>query len=105
MPQAYIRIVQANFNFADQTGQITLYAYRDQASQQAGRQPLTAFTFQVTPGGVPAVVDPVTGATLRPAEPSFSQLEAQLGANFDAIKAAFYALIAAQPQFAGGLEV
>lgn len=104
-PSAYWRIVETNFNFADSIGRIVVHAYRDQAAREAGRQPLQAFQFQITPAGRAAVTDPVTGAVISPAEPGFNDLVSQLATAYDAIKAAFYDLIKAQPQFAGAVDV
>lgn len=97
----YIRIVQANFSFTDKSGLITLYAYRDRASRDAGKQPLQAFNLQITPEGRAAVVDPLTGETTQPAEPGFDALVAQLQPQFDALRTAFYDLVKGQPQFVG----
>ena len=100
----YIRIVQANFSFADKSGLITLYAYRDRAARDAGKQPLQAFQLQITSEGRAAVVDPLTGATTQPAEPGFDTLVERLQPQFDALRAAFYDLVKGQSQFAGASD-
>ncbi|MBI3866832.1 MAG: hypothetical protein HY290_33550 [Planctomycetia bacterium] len=104
-PAAYLRIVQANFSFADRAALITVYAYRDHASRAAGKQPLQAFNVQITPDGRAAVVDPVSGETTSPAEPSFDVLLGELAEPFNAIKTRFYELLRAQSQFAGSENV
>ncbi|HEY3966819.1 MAG TPA: hypothetical protein VGM05_19810 [Planctomycetaceae bacterium] len=101
----YVKIVQANFNFADKSGLVTLYAYRDAASADAGKQPLQAFNLPITEQGTAAVIDPATGVTIQPAVPGFDALVTQLQTQYDALKAAFYTLVKALPQLASAQDV
>lgn len=103
MSEAYIRIVETNFNFADNVGRITLNVYRDQASRDANKPPVTQISFSLGTGRAEELDG--EGNVIRPAFPSFATLLAAHQEEYDAMKTAFYNLLKLQPELSGSEDV
>lgn len=101
--EAYIRIVETNFNFADNIGRVTLNVYRDRESRDANKPPVTNINFYFGSSRV-AELDQ-EGNTIRPAFPSFATLIEANQEQYDAIKAALYNLLKLQPELSGSEDV
>lgn len=110
---AYFRIVETNFNHADEEGRIGVAVYRSREDREAGCIPVMAFGYPISKQSQPEQRDQL-GNVVRPAIPSYAELSAALVKDvqtpgkvdlFDAMKALCYTFISQQPELAGGKAV